>query len=190
MSLLANQQDFENGGLYSNYHRSAVFSHRAEVIRQTFSPQSVLVVGCGWGFLVDELHKKGLEAWGVDLSEYAIRKAHVEVPDVYHRIKKADGRVARQLARIGPGIWDVVVTEDVLAACSNEQEADRFVTAARSVARNHVLHVVTCWLPEQDPYPEKKARRDNRVLWRYQEEWLDLVKPDPILNNYGKVVYG
>lgn len=190
MSLLANQQDFERTGtgLYSEYKRYRFFETRAEVIRQTFDPASVLVVGCGWGFLVDELRKKGIDAWGVDLAEYAIRKAHSEVPDSYRYIKRADGRNGRQLARIGPGIWDVVVTEDVLTVCSNEQEIQQFVTAAGSVARDHVLHIVTCWLPYQDEIPGKKERFDKRVLWKYDTEWAELVAPDPILNNYEKIV--
>jgi 2-polyprenyl-3-methyl-5-hydroxy-6-metoxy-1,4-benzoquinol methylase len=184
MSLLANQQDFEANGLYSNYHRYKLFQRRAEIIRQTFSPQSVLVVGCGWGFLVDELRMKGLDAWGVDLSEYAIRKAHAEVPDVYRYIEKADGRVARSLERVGPGHWDVVVTEDVLTVCSNEQEVSRFVAAARAVG-DQAFHIVTCWLPGRE---EKVKGRDSRVMWKYQEEWAELVAPDPILNNFEEIV--
>lgn len=186
MSLLANQQDFEAGGLYGQYKRFAWFKRRAEIIRQTYGPESVLIIGCGWGYLVDELRKKGVAAWGVDLSEYAIRRAHAEVPDVYRYISKADGRNARQMERVGPGYFDLAVTEDVLTTCSNEQEVERFLEAARTVSDQR-LHIVTCWLPTQD-LPDKLEQRDKRVLWHYEEEWLELVKPDPILNNYEKIV--
>ena len=187
MSLLATQQDFEANGLYSNYYRWPLFRRRAEIIRQTYNPTTVLVIGCGWGFLVDELRNKNIEAWGADLSEYAIRKAHTEVPDSYRHIEKADGRNARHLQRVGPGYFDLAVTEDVLTVCSNEQEVDRFVSAARAVS-DQTFHIVTCWLPEQDQYPEKVAGRDSRVLWKYEEEWTALVAPDPILNNFEEIV--
>lgn len=189
MSLLANQQDFERTGtgLYSEYKRYRFFEARAEIIRQTYGPESVLVIGCGWGYLVDELRKKNVNAWGVDLAEYAIRKAHAEVPDSYRYIKRADGRVARQMERVGPGYFDLAVTEDVLTVCSNEQEVERFLEAARIVSERR-LHIVTCWLPYQDEISGKKERFDKRVLWKYDTEWAELVAPDPILNNYEKIV--
>lgn len=186
MSLLATQQDFEAGGLYDNYQRYPFFAKRARLIKQRWGPSTVLVVGCGWGYLVDELRKVGIDAWGVDLSDYALRKAHAELPDVFPYIHKADGRVPQQLQRVGPGIWDLVVTEDVLTVSSNEQEVDRFITAARSVARDHAVHILTCWYDFHSD--DKKNRRDSRVMWKTPDEWAALVQPDPIIDNFQEVI--
>jgi ubiquinone/menaquinone biosynthesis C-methylase UbiE len=42
-------------------------------------PKSVLDVGCAYGFLVKRLRDKGIEAYGVDISQYAIDHAPQEV---------------------------------------------------------------------------------------------------------------
>lgn len=58
------------------YERSEVwlnlFSSFAERIQRDINPASVLDAGCAMGFLVEKLRERGIEAWGVDISEYAI----------------------------------------------------------------------------------------------------------------------
>lgn len=58
------------------YERSDVwlnlFSSFAERIQRDINPKSVLDAGCAMGFLVEKLRERGIEAWGVDISEYAI----------------------------------------------------------------------------------------------------------------------
>ena len=58
------------------YERSEVwlnlFFSFAERIQKEINPNSVLDAGCAMGFLVEKLREKGIEAWGVDISEYAI----------------------------------------------------------------------------------------------------------------------
>jgi SAM-dependent methyltransferase len=58
------------------YERSEVwlnlFSSFAERIQKEINPSSVLDAGCAMGFLVEKLRERGIEAWGVDISEYAI----------------------------------------------------------------------------------------------------------------------
>jgi hypothetical protein len=39
-------------------------------------PQTVLDAGCAMGFLVEALRARGVEAWGIDISEYAIGQVH------------------------------------------------------------------------------------------------------------------
>jgi SAM-dependent methyltransferase len=60
------------------YQRSevwlALFNAFADRICQDISPNSVLDAGCAMGFLVEALHQRGVEAWGVDISEYAIER--------------------------------------------------------------------------------------------------------------------
>jgi SAM-dependent methyltransferase len=58
------------------YERSEVwlnlFSSFAQRIQEDINPSSVLDAGCAMGFLVEKLRERGIEAWGVDISEYAI----------------------------------------------------------------------------------------------------------------------
>jgi cyclopropane fatty-acyl-phospholipid synthase-like methyltransferase len=48
----------------------------AERIVSDIHPSSVLEAGCAFGFLVEKLRQQGVEAWGFDISEYAIQNVH------------------------------------------------------------------------------------------------------------------
>lgn len=51
----------------------------AERIVKEINPKTVLDAGCAMGFLVEGLRNRGVETWGVDVSEYAISQAHESV---------------------------------------------------------------------------------------------------------------
>ena len=51
----------------------------AERIIQDINPGSVLDAGCAMGFLVEGLRERGVAAFGVDISEYAIQNVHPDI---------------------------------------------------------------------------------------------------------------
>jgi 2-polyprenyl-3-methyl-5-hydroxy-6-metoxy-1,4-benzoquinol methylase len=53
-------------------HWQRHFGRYADIIVAELAPQSVLDLGCGPGLLVEALRKRGVDASGVDISEYAI----------------------------------------------------------------------------------------------------------------------
>ncbi len=55
------------------------FDGIAKRIIEEFQPQSVLDAGCAWGFLVEAFRKRGVEAYGVDISEYALQNVHPDI---------------------------------------------------------------------------------------------------------------
>lgn len=55
------------------------FDRIAERIIQTIAPRTVLDVGCAMGFLVEALRRRGVEAYGLDISEYAISQVHPDI---------------------------------------------------------------------------------------------------------------
>ncbi len=57
------------------------FNNIAERIVKELEPKSVLDAGCAWGFLVEALRSRGVEAWGVDVSKYAISNVHESIKD-------------------------------------------------------------------------------------------------------------
>lgn len=67
------------------YRRSEVwlnlFKAFAERIDNEINPRSVLDAGCAMGFLVEGLRQRGVEAWGVDISSYAISKVAPEIQE-------------------------------------------------------------------------------------------------------------
>jgi SAM-dependent methyltransferase len=59
-----------------NEHWLGFFGDAADGIVRDFHPTSVLDAGCAMGFLVEALRNRGVDAWGLDVSEYAISKVH------------------------------------------------------------------------------------------------------------------
>ena len=64
-----------------NEHWLGFFDRIADSIVREFHPSSVLDAGCAMGLLVEGLRKRGVEAYGVDISEYAISQVHDSVSD-------------------------------------------------------------------------------------------------------------
>lgn len=55
------------------------FAGIAEKIIQRINPATVLDAGCAMGFLVEGLREREVEAFGVDISDYAIQKVHPSI---------------------------------------------------------------------------------------------------------------
>jgi SAM-dependent methyltransferase len=56
-----------------------LFDGFAMRIVSDIKPKSVLDAGCAMGFLVEMLRQRGVEAWGIDISEYAIQNVHPDI---------------------------------------------------------------------------------------------------------------
>ena len=57
-------------------NRFDAFAYR---ICQDIQPATVLDAGCALGLLVEVLRKRGVQAWGVDISEFAIQNVHEDI---------------------------------------------------------------------------------------------------------------
>ena len=55
------------------------FDQIAKRIIEQFEPKTVLDAGCAWGFLVEAFRNRGVEAFGVDISEYAIQNIYPDI---------------------------------------------------------------------------------------------------------------
>lgn len=126
---LANEQDFF-GSIYTNYRHHEGYAKRARLFR--FFPEPILVVGCGFGFLVEELLNLKKEAWGIDASPYAIE----------NRVNKwvQYGNIL-DLNECVRGPFGTVILEDVDPYLSDEEA---LIAAKNSQALSPiVIHMVT-----------------------------------------------
>jgi hypothetical protein len=89
----------------------------AQRIVQDIGPTSVMDAGCAMGFLVERLRAHHVDAWGVDISEYAIAQAHDSV--------KAFCRVGSVADPFGQR-FDLIVTIEVLEHMP-QPEAERAI---------------------------------------------------------------
>ncbi len=60
-------------------HWMTFFGLIAERIVSDLNPRTVVDAGCAMGFLVETLRDRGVEAYGVDISKYAISKVYEDV---------------------------------------------------------------------------------------------------------------
>lgn len=94
-----------------------LFRTTAEFIERTIKPQRVLDAGCAKGFLVEALRDRGIDAFGVDISEYAISEVR---PDI------------RSFCRVGslvdplPERYDLITCIEVVEHLT-EEEARRAI---------------------------------------------------------------
>ncbi len=101
----------ENGGgsYLDKEHWSPFFDSVAKQIVSKFAPKTVLDAGCATGYLVSALRKLGVEAWGIDISEYAISKGDEEIKDYL-----AVASITERLPESFPEKFDLVITIEVL----------------------------------------------------------------------------
>jgi SAM-dependent methyltransferase len=127
---LASQSDFYNGPIYTQYRHHEGYAKRARLFR--YFPEPVLVVGCGFGFMVQEFLDLGLQAWGIDVSPYAVEN-RVTPRVVYGNIL--------DLSECQLGEFATLFTEDLLPCLNN----DEVLICARNCQALSpiVIHLVT-----------------------------------------------
>ena len=101
---------------YESEHFKLFFMGIAKKIVADFSPQSVLDVGCAWGYLVSELRDLGVEAYGIDISPYAISRVREEVKPFC-----ALSSATSDLPAHFPNRYDLVVSIETLEHMHEEE---------------------------------------------------------------------
>lgn len=71
---------------FSTRSRPPMWIRRAEFIIEKFHPKTVLDVGCAYGELVKGLNDMGVEAYGIDGSEYAINNSDPSIKSKLFKI--------------------------------------------------------------------------------------------------------
>ncbi len=87
----------------------AQFGRIADKIVEYFTPETVLDAGCANGYLVSELRKRGVKAYGIDISEHAIESAGDDIREFLNAQS-----LTEPLPKSFPQKFDLVVTIEVL----------------------------------------------------------------------------
>ena len=80
-------------------------AHVADAIVEQLHPKTVLDAGCAMGFLVEALRDRGVEAYGFDISEYAISRVREDIKP-YCWVQSA----TQPLPQNKPAHYDLIVT--------------------------------------------------------------------------------
>ena len=80
--LLYNEEYYQNynGDDYGRNEKwLSFFGNIADNIVEKIQPKTVLDIGCAYGLLVESLRDRGCEAYGIDVSDYALSRARDDV---------------------------------------------------------------------------------------------------------------
>lgn len=113
MSEIYNEEYYHNGCGPIPYeepeHWVEFFGMIADRIVKDIHPQTVLDAGCAMGYLVAALRDRGVEAYGIDISEYAVSKVREDVRP-FCRV----GSLTEEFPADLPQRYDLIVTIEVL----------------------------------------------------------------------------
>jgi ubiquinone/menaquinone biosynthesis C-methylase UbiE len=75
---------------------------------EVFEPKKAMVLGCARGYLVRALRERNVEAYGIDISEWAIKNADEKIKDYVYL-----GNI-NDMGRWKNGEFDLIIASDVL----------------------------------------------------------------------------
>jgi len=147
----APKDPWEYSGYGDHYVDVDDFRQLAVQVRELLEARTALDVGCAKGFLVRALRREGVEAWGADLSEYAVATAPEEV-----RPWLKVGRC--QDLPFPDSAFDVLVLMETLEHIP-PPELDRALAEVRRLAARWVLATIPAlglpaFGPEHAPRPD------------------------------------
>lgn len=100
----------KNGASYTNRdHFMPFFDNIASIIVERFNPKTVLDAGCAMGYIVEALRDRGVEAYGFDISEYAITHVRDDIKP-YCFVHSITEKIPKEY----PQKYDLVLTIEVL----------------------------------------------------------------------------
>ena len=148
LSKIFDKDYFENGketkkSNYTDYSWDRLgkyFVATARHIIDLFNPATVLDVGCAKGFLVYALEQNGVEAWGIDASEYAVENAEEAIRD------KITLGMAEKLP-YDDNSFEVVTILDVMEHIPEKNVAKTIKELLRVAKKHVIVRVVTKDVP-------------------------------------------
>lgn len=164
LSNIFNEDYFEDGvrKRVSAYEKFSWMPERtireASSIINNIKFDTVLDYGCAKGFMVYAMRLLGKEAYGADVSEYAVNNCHPKVKDYLQVIEKTE-----QLA----GGWDLIIAKDVLEHIPKEL----IPSVLSELRRRCKILFVAVPLGDGQRYRIREYEIDVTHLVREPEEW-------------------
>lgn len=168
------------GGAWENYSLVAAAGQVEDARRLMglldLQGKRVGVLGCAYGFSVAELRLLGVDARGIDVSEFAISQAPTQRVRQFLLLGDATSPDGMQdLADRAGGPFDVLLDENLLPLLSDDEAA-----AACDLWRLHadvVVHRISMCCEEPRYYRPWMEREGARHNWHSPSEWRQIIGP-------------
>lgn len=147
--------------IFGKLFHSALNLYRAALIKIFFNPKNCLDVGAGTGGLVAALRLLGIDAYGVDISKYAVEEAD---KNIKRYLKNAD------IINIPypDNSFDLVVTYDVLQHVERSK-IKKAVEETIRVSKKYILHKI--YTPENIWYNFLHSRDFSVISFFPKKYW-------------------
>lgn len=142
-------------------HRHDYCEYASNVIISKYGKCRVLDVGTGCGELVRLLREKGCDAWGTEISDYALKNSCCPGYVVYGNLCDLPFKDDRFDVVFSQGVWEYL----------NEPEASIAAKEVHRVGKYQMHHI------DHD----KCDYREEFVSWKSLEWWNEKIKPPKIL---------
>ena len=133
----------------------------ASSITNNIQFNSVLDFGCAKGFMVYALRLLGKQAFGVDISEYAVTNCHPKVTD-YVRVIRSLDEIHDRLIK-----YDLIIAKDVLEHIPKD-EIPEILSVFRKAGKSLLIAVP---LGDGTKYIIRSYEMDKTHIIRETEEW-------------------
>jgi len=135
------EPDLKSGYKYGYFPE---FKWLAIALYQRFHPKTSLDIGCATGNLVQRLLELGVDAYGVDISAYAISRSPVK-----DRLKQVD--IVSERLPFESNYFDLITMLEVIEHISNEEN---ILKEMRRVLKEDGIIYITTPTPKAPPTPE------------------------------------
>jgi hypothetical protein len=168
--------------IWGTVHRHDYCENLANQLISKYHPKSLLDIGTGCGYLVKVLRDKGVDAWGLEISEYAVKYSHGYV-------LKGDVRNIPFKDRLfdvvhSQGLWEYIPEEDINTAYKEclrvgRAQVHNIDTTADTGehSKDFVTHKPQKWWDGKLQPPKILVACPNHEIKEYAfQRWIDNVK--------------
>lgn len=155
---------FDGGKGYFKYDDADHYGDKANYIIEKYKPKTVLDVGCAKGFLVAALRHRGIKAFGVDISEYAIDKAPSVVQPYLFQTDITNNKL--ELPK-----YDLVVSYDTLEHIPEHLVGNALTFIKQHSAKQYII-VATTNTPDWQ-HDESHVTIKNIAWWKEKLKTAD-----------------
>lgn len=103
-----------------------IFGRIADKIIADYNPKTVLDAGCAFGYLVSAFRRRGVQAYGIDISQYAISQADDSIKDYCYV-----GSLCDELPHGLPKKFDLVTNIEILEHINKEDSRKAIANLCR-----------------------------------------------------------
>lgn len=155
---------------YGDYNENiSPFAMRAEVLNKAFAPKTSLEFGCAAGYLVEQMRKLGIDARGVDISEFITTN-------------KPDYITCEDISTMEVPSVDLLYSFDVMEHL-NDSQLESIITNSIESGPNYICHDIAVSFEEYGDVTSIPGMDKSHISIHTPSWWVNKFMST---NNYNK----